>query len=125
MAMTKSQIRAKINQLTREKNNKNAVLNQYQNSLNKAKELINKLTETSKYLSNTSTSLKRNFTVNGKSADSGKTESIKNEIDKAIRKLNSEVSPSINSNINSLKSQIKNLDTRIYNLRRQYNQAEI
>ena len=125
MALTKEQIRREINNLTRVKNNYDSEVVKYRNSLSYANKLVKNLTNTINYLNSANDYMKRYFTINKKTADDGEINKNKEQINKIIKKLNSTIIPSINSNINDLNIKITKTNREINILKRQYETVEI
>lgn len=123
--MTRSEISARINALSREKNNRNSELRSYKSSLNSAKGLVSKLNSGLTYLNNSSDQLSRSFTINGKTADAGNIEQSKTEINNIIKQINTGLIPSINSQISRLEREIRNISNEINSLNRAYAMAEM
>ncbi len=125
MAMTRSQIKSKINALTREKNSYNATRNSYKNSLNLAKSLVTSLNSTNNSLTGAYDNMRRYYAVNGKTADNGKITKNKDNINQIIKRLNNTVIPSINNCIHDLDYKINSINRQIQQLNREYRLAEI
>ena len=121
--MTRKEIQYKINQLTKQLNNYTSEKNSYSNSLGYAKKLVSSLNTSLQYLNTTNDNLKSSFTINGKTADGGKVEETKNEVNAVIREVNNSVIPDINSNIKTLTNKINNINSQLYTLRRQLQNA--
>ena len=124
MALTKSQIRAKINTLTRTKNSYVSERDKYKTSRTYAEKLIRNLNDSNKYLISSDDYMKRYFMINGKTADGGEINKTKDEVNLIIKKINNTILPSINSNINSLNNKITKTEKEINDLRRQYETAQ-
>lgn len=124
MALTRAQINSKITQLTREKNNCVNERTKYKNSLTYANKLVSSLNSSSTYLVNSNDYMKRFFTINNKTADGGKINSTKENINQIVKKLNNTIIPSINSNINNLTTRINNIDREINKLKRDLQTAQ-
>ena len=125
MALTKSQIKAKINSLTKENNNYMSERTKYKNSLSYANKLISSLKSSNNYLNSSNNNLKKYFMINGKTADDGKIVNIKEDVNKIIKKLNNTIIPNINSNIKNLDNKINSTTKEINVLKRQYETAEM
>ena len=97
--MTRQEIQNKINQLNRQLKNYTNEKSNYTNSLSYAKKLVSSLNTSLQYLNTSNDNLKRYFTIGGKPADSGKTESMKDELTAIIKEVNNYVIPDINNNI--------------------------
>lgn len=119
--LTSSEIQAKINDLTRQKNNYEKIISSYRTSLTHANKLIRNLQDSFNSLNSANDYLKRYFTINGNTMDSGKVEKSKIEISKTIKKVNNTIIPSINDNIRDLTRKINLLMQEINNLKRQIN----
>lgn len=124
MALTREQIRREINNLTRYRNNYDNERRKYRDSLNYAQKLVRNLTDSINYLNTSNDYMKRYFTINNKTADSGETSKTKEQINQMVKKLNNTIIPSINSNISNLNTKITKTDREISILRRQYETAE-
>ena len=123
--MTRSEISARINALTRDKNNRNSELRSYQSSLNCARNLVSKLNNGLSYLNTAKDNLNRYFTIDGKTADKGDVDSVKNEINNMVKQINTGLIPSINSQISRLQREIDSITREINSLNRQYALAEM
>ena len=123
--MTRSEISARINALTRDKSNRNSELRSYQSSLNCAKNLASKLNNGLSYLNTAKDNLNRYFTIDGKTADKGDVDSVKNEINNMVKQINTGLIPSINSQISRLQREIDSITREINSLNRQYALAEM
>ncbi len=125
MAMTKAQIKNKINTLTREKNSYNTTRNIYKNSLNLAKSLVTNLGSTNSSLMGAYDNMKRYYAINGNGIDNVKITKNKENINQIIKKLNNTVIPSINNYIRDLDYKINSIDRQIQQLNREYRMADI
>lgn len=125
MALTKAQIQSKINSLTIKKNNCENRRSSYKTSLTYANKLLNNLNSSISQLNSSNDYLKRFFTINNKTADGGKIEKVKSEINQIIKKLNNTIIPDINSNINSLTGDINYCTREINELVRQRQNVEM
>ena len=123
--MTRSEISARINALTRDKSNRNSELRSYQSSLNCARNLVSKLNNGLSYLNTAKDNLNRYFTIDGKTADKGDVDSVKNEINNMVKQINTGLIPSINSQISRLQREIDSITREINSLNRQYALAEM
>lgn len=123
MALTKSQIRARIQSLTTQKNNNIAERTKYNNSLSYAKQLVKKIESSNSQMTTVNKYMNDYFTINKKTADEGKINQVKEQISSTLKKLNNTIIPSINSNINNLNNNINRLEREINSLRRQYETA--
>ena len=124
MALTKAQIKNKIDNLTYQKNNYVNERNKYKTSLNYANKLLTDLNSSKKYLDTSEENLKKYFNINGKTPDGGKIKKSQNEINKMIKNVKSTVIPKINNEIERLNRNINNLEYQINNLWRDYRNAE-
>ena len=124
MGLTRSQIREKINRLTREKNTYQKEKEKYNSSLNYAQKLVKKLENSKNHLNSSNDYMKKFFTIGNNTADNGKINDVKGAIDNILKKLTSSIIPSINSNIRTLTNKINNLDREINSLKREYERAE-
>lgn len=125
MALTKSQIKSKINTKESQKKKYQQERDNYAASIDYSGKVIRNLkTCVTSYLSFANDSLKRYFTIDGKSADNGKINEIIKEINDIVNHLNNKVIPDLNSHKNTLDANIKTLKTEIDKLWIEYNNAE-
>ena len=124
MALTKSEIKYKIDTLTWEKNNCIGTRDNYKKSLSYANKLVSNLKSGISYLNTTKDHMKKNFTINGKTADGGKIEKTATNVNGIVKKLNNTIIPRINQEINSLNNEINNLTYRINSLWNDYYNAK-
>lgn len=124
MGLTRSQIREKINKLTREKNNYQKEKDKYNSSLKYAQKLVKDLENSENYLNLSNDYMKKFFTIGNNTADNGKINDVKNDINNIEKKLTTNIIPSINTNIRTLTNKINNLDREINSLKREYERAE-
>ncbi len=124
MALTKSQIRSRINSLSREKTGYVGERTRYRTSLDYAEKLIANLNTSTNYLVSSNDYMKRFFTINNKTADNGEIVTTKEQISQMIKKLNITIIPTINRNISDLNTKISRIERQISELRRQLATAE-
>lgn len=124
MALTKSQIRSRINSLSREKAGYVGERTKYKTSLDYAERLVRNLDTSSNYLISSNDYMKRFFTINNKTADNGEIVTSKEQIGQMIKKLNNTIIPTINRNISDLNNKISRIEKQISELRRQLASAE-
>lgn len=94
---------------------------QYKDSLNYAKKLVDNLQDSMVKINYSENYLKSYFTIDGKTADGGKLDSIRTEIKQTIKILNNTVIPNINLNINKLTKEISEITKKINEIRNQVN----
>lgn len=125
MGLTRAQIKSRINSLTKQKSNYISERTKYKKSLSYGNKLLNSLKNSKGYLSSSNDYLRKYFTINGKTADSGKINKTTESLNNIIKNLNNTIIPEINNSINNLNSKINRTDREISNLKRQLDTAEI
>ena len=110
MALTIHQLTVRLQELNKQKKNCESERTKYKTSLTNANKLVQRLNESVKYLNNTNDYMKKYFTINGKTADGGKINSIKESTNEIIRKIKTRVIPSIDSSISNLNFKINKID---------------
>ena len=124
MSLTRAEISRQINSLTRKKNVCENERKKYKTSLTYATKLVGSLSSSRNDLNYSNSNMEKYFTINNKTADSGKIISTRDELNEMIRKLNHTIIPEINNNINMLTREIANIERQISSLRRQYETAD-
>lgn len=104
------------NQLSGLYSRKNSLMeqkNKYEASLSKANSLVSELARTNNFMLIMIESLKENFSINGKTADSNKIQEASDMTSDVIVSLNSQIIPEINKKIRELDSQIASINSQI------------
>lgn len=104
------------NQLSGLYSRKNSLMeqkNKYEASLSKANSLVSELARTNNFMLIMIESLKENFSINGKTADSNKIQEASDMTSDVIASLNSQIIPEINKKIRELDSQIASINSQI------------
>jgi len=124
MARTRAQIKVDINSVQKQINANEEEKRRYQTSLSNAKKLVSNLTASLNNARQAQDNLKKYFTINGKTADGGKIEKVKTEINGIIRNINVTILPTINTKINSLNTKYRMLVNKKSSLESEYRSAE-
>ena len=85
----------------------------YESSLSKANSLLSELAKANNFMLIMIESLKENFSINGKTADSNKIQEASDMTSDVIISLNSQIVPEINKKISELDSQIVSINSQI------------
>lgn len=123
MALTRNEIRRKIDNLTWQKNQYIKERDDYKKSLTHAKNLLKNLKDSNIYLESSNDYMKRFFTINRKTADAGKIANVRIQIVKISKQINTIIIPNINTKISDLNTKISTKEREIGNLWWQYENA--
>lgn len=96
-------------------------LKNYKKALSSANATLAYLKQSKSQLTNAQDKLKKYFTIYRKTPDNGKINVKKQEIDKIINELNNDIIPEINSDINKINIEIKDLTFKINSVMRNQN----
>ncbi|MBQ9072022.1 MAG: hypothetical protein IJY25_02580 [Bacilli bacterium] len=125
MALTKSQIKAKIDEKERLKKQYQEERDNYAASIDYSGKIIRNLKScVNSYLSPANDSLEKYFTIDGKSADNGQIPATIKEINSIANHMNNNVVSDLVYYKNYLDNEISNLKTQIDKLWVEYNNAE-
>lgn len=123
MALTRYEIRKKIDNLTWQKNQYIKERDDYKKSLTHAKNLLKNLKDSNTYLDSSGDYMKRFFTINKKTADAGRIINVRSQIVKIAKQINTIIIPNINAKISDLNTKINTKEREIGNLWWQYENA--
>lgn len=122
MGLTKSQIKAKITNLNKEKTTLNNKLKSYKYALSAETALSLKLKNCLASLNNANLNMKTAFSIMDKGADGGMIKDSKIILNRIIKNLGS-VKSTIETDMEKLKSDITTIEGKITSLNNQYNKA--
>lgn len=109
----RANILSKIRTLEAEKAKLESQKAKYDALLTKAGSVVSELTRINNLMLIMNESLKSNFSLNGKTADSNKVMESSNLVSEAVTSFNSQIIPEINKSISKLTSQIQSKDAEI------------
>lgn len=114
--MANTTVNGSDNQLSGLYSRRNNLMEQkekYESSLSKANSLLSELAKANNFMLIMIESLKENFSINGKTADSNKIQEASDMTSDVIISLNSQIVPEINKKISELDSQIVSINSQI------------
>lgn len=125
MAKTRAQIQSEINQKNKEEQSYLTSKSNYEQALNYASQLVSTLNSINKDINSSKDYLKKYYTINGKTADNGKLDDMKNNITQYLKNLNNNIIPEIKKNISALNTKISGIEREVLLLEKQYIKAQM
>ena len=118
MAETRQQIQAEINKHLKFISQCEKTKAGYNTAINNAKKMLSSLNSSLQNLTSANDELKRSFKIDGKTADAGKIESLRNELHKAIKDINNTLIPELNACVKEATNTIRYRNNLVNDLRR-------
>lgn len=118
MAETRQQIQAEINKHLKFISQCEKTKTGYNNAINYAKKMLSSLNSSLENLTSANDELKRSFTIDGKTADAGRIDNLRNELHTAIKEVNNTIIPELNACIKEITNTIRYRNNLVNDLRR-------
>lgn len=119
MDKSESEIKNEISECTKTKNNAQNELNKYNNALDCANKTQSLLEQICVIFEEIEEGLKKNFIINGKMGDDGRTDKLYEEVKGSLKDLKNLIIPEIEKKIRDCKSTISSMERKIGNFKKQ------
>lgn len=113
------EIKKGISECTKTKNNAQNELNKYNNALDYANKMKSLLEQVCVIFEEIKEGLERNFIINGKMGDDGRTDKLYEEVKGSLKDLEKLIIPEIEKKIRDCKSTIYSMERKIGNFKKQ------